>query len=177
MYIRAILCVFTLIISIIRLFNMPCNELFSCPVCSDWSDTWPHQFYGCPFCAPTTSTRQTVNMAINSNFHTIGAITDWQFSVNFFNLHICRPHFLVVWCTLLMEDTIETFHSVTSCNGYIKVIDDLKLSRRLNSLKLYQVRSLARWLTGEWINLSRTISVLERLVCLPFNYMTLTTPL
>ena len=48
-----------------------------------------------------------------------------------------------------MEDTIETFHSVTSCNGYIKVIDDLKLSRRLNSLKLYQVRSLARWLTGE----------------------------
>jgi len=65
--------------------------------------------------------------------------------------------------------------ALLSCKKYIKVIDNLKLSRRLNSLNLSPVRSLAGWLTGEWINLSMTISVLETLVRLTFSNTTLTT--
>ena len=64
---------------------------------------------------------------------------------------------------------------ILSCKEYIKIIDNLKLSRRMNSLKLSRARSLAGWLTGEWFNLSRTISVLEKLVRLTSSNMTLTT--
>jgi hypothetical protein len=75
-------------------------------------------------------------------FHTIGAITDGQFAVNFGNIHNCRPNFLVLWCGLLMEEKLKTLTiAILSCWKYNKAIDNLKLSRQLNSLNLSRALS------------------------------------